>query len=241
MASRFAERGPTFGSACAWSKTRDSPTHRIRRSGAPRSSTRSTAGCDSGAIGRPESTIIDVSLLRKTSSMKWLIEKHSRGSDSPHWRCGNPVQKSRAVRARRRRVPVVEEVSLDVEHELVAGQRGSRRRRDRWRPWSGSRRCRRACGPWWRFDSLLEHAFEREQRGRRAAHRRQEVAAGHPGAPGVAVAVVERLADRGLDDAAARQRIELAVRTRPELDWQSGIFLPMTHDCSVTKSAESSM
>jgi hypothetical protein len=52
-------------------------------------------GLPSGSIGSAESTTIDVSLLRNTSSMKWVIEKHVRGSSSPQYCWGKPSQKSR--------------------------------------------------------------------------------------------------------------------------------------------------
>ena len=53
------------------------------------------SGLPAGAIGNADSTTIDVSLWRKTSSMKWSSEKQTRGSASPHCCCGKPVQKSR--------------------------------------------------------------------------------------------------------------------------------------------------
>ena len=94
MASRPACRSPTFGSACACISTRWS-RHNATASPPASSISGVDIGLPSGAIGRPLSTIIDVSLLRNTSSMKWLIEKQTRWSLSPHPRCGKPIQKSR--------------------------------------------------------------------------------------------------------------------------------------------------
>ena len=94
MASRFAWRSPKLGSACAWSSTRSS-WHAAAATRRAWSIASGESGLPAGAIGNADSTTIDVSLRRKTSSMKWSSEKQTRGSASPHCCCGKPVQKSR--------------------------------------------------------------------------------------------------------------------------------------------------
>jgi hypothetical protein len=66
---QVGREGPTLGSACAWSSTRESP-HNF--SAIRRASSINAADCGllSGAMGSPDKTIIDVSLLTNTSSKK---------------------------------------------------------------------------------------------------------------------------------------------------------------------------
>jgi len=40
-------------------------------------------------MGSADSTTMVVSLFRKNSSMKWVMEKQARGSGSPHFTWGN--------------------------------------------------------------------------------------------------------------------------------------------------------
>src|ERR671910_450742 len=217
IASRLADRSPTFGSAWAWSSTRWS-WHRPSATRRVSSISSADIGLPSGAIGSAESTTMEVSLLRNTSSMKWLIEKHARGSCSPQPRCGNPVQKSRACRVAGVH-PVLEEVALDVEDELVTGERGT--------GGVGIGGCRRrdvvaAAGlpPTLGFGFFVGARVEDEQGRRRAAHREEELSPRHPGPPGIAVARIPGSVDRLSDHGRERLGVVLAVRARPELDRQ---------------------
>ena len=80
------------------------------------------AGCPPGAIGNADSTTIDVSLRRNTSSMKWSTEKQTRriGLAALLLREAGPEVPA-LLRAGLDRV--VEEVPLHVEHELVPRER----------------------------------------------------------------------------------------------------------------------
>ena len=113
--------------------------------------------------------------------------------------------------------PVLEEVPLDVEHELVPRQRGARRVAVGAR---GGRDVVTTAGlaSALRLRFLAGAGVEHEQRRRGAAHREQEPPSRHAGTTGVAVTGVPGSPDRLLDDRRERSGVVLAVRARPELD-----------------------
>src|SRR5207245_3590905 len=113
--------------------------------------------------------------------------------------------------------PILEEVPLDVEDELVPRERGARRVA----VGAGAGRdvvATAGLPAALRLRLLAGAGVEHEQRRRRTAHREQEPPSRHAGPPGVAVAGVPRSADRLLDDGRERDGVVLAVRARPELD-----------------------
>ena len=222
MASRLADKAATLGSACACSRTRSS-WHKRSAMRRVSSITSIESGLPSGAIGSAESTTILVSLLMKTSSMKWLIEKQARGSASPQFCCGKRLPEPRPAAGRRVQV-VLEEVTLDVEDELVAGDDracdlGVRRRR------AGD--AERATGRWTSglLGGLLGARVEGQERGGCPADREQELPAGEPGAAGGVVTVPVRSGHGLAHQRREWLRLVLAVRAGPELDRQSRVVV----------------
>ena len=71
---------------------------RLGDAGAPGPSISGDSGLPSGAIGSADSTTIDVSLRRNTSSMKWSIEKQTRDRPRRSRCCGNAAPEVAALR-----------------------------------------------------------------------------------------------------------------------------------------------
>ena len=186
-------------------------------------------GLPSGAIGRPSSTIIDVSLLRNTSSMKWLIEKQTRGSSL----AALPLREARpevATLAGGRVAAVLEEVALDVEHELVAGQRGARRVGIGRSPSVGMSKVPPGLRRFVARVASSAHTFSARSVVAAPHSDRRNCAARDSELDGVALAVVLRAPDGRFGNGRQRDRVELAVRAGPELDRQTRVFLtPAAH------------
>ena len=125
---------------------------------------------------------------------------------------------------------VLEEVTLDVEHELLAAERlvGARRldrgaRRDLVGPARLARGRRRV-----RSVRLTRAGVEGQERRRRAARGEQELPSAHAEPAGVALGVVAGSPDRLLQDGREDGfRIVFRVGHRAELDREPGVLLPV--------------
>ena len=181
-------RPPPPSAAAARSRARSAPPWRAGTAGArpprrststrTRSASSSESGLLSGSSGTKESTARSVSLSRNTCLMYCSAEKQSTGSRSPQEPCGKSGEHLLPVLAAVL-APLagrVDHVGLDVEDELVAGERALGR--------GGlegglPRQDEAAAG----VAAAANASFKRRERGRGAAQRVQEGApAPRPGA-----------------------------------------------------------
>ena len=219
IASRFACRSPTFGRACDCSSTRSS-RHR-----APAT--------------RRASSISDADIGLFSGDRQTGEHDHRRVAPEEHLfhevvdRVADPGIVLTALLLRKAHPevarlaggwlsPVLEEVALDVEHELVARQRGARRVRIGGR---GRRDLEAAArlATLRRARRFVGARVQRQERGRRTAHRQEKLATRDSEAPRVPVAIVACATNSRLGNGRERRRVEFAVRARPELDRQTRV------------------